>query len=243
MKPRPPSVRDTTSLRIVVAEASPRLLGSLGPILDRGALSVQRMAHADEALELLVAEPIDGVVIGFPLSSIPFPAFLHGLRSPASRSRTANLLVAVERGQRGVLAPYLDEGGIDEVVSPDDDPLLVQHAVSDLLGVAPRAAVRLVLRVEARVGPNNGTASLLCTSVDLSLTGALIESEQLLPIGTMIFLRLFVPDRREPVDVQAQVVRHADPRFDRARGFAVRFVAIDSDGKRALEAFLDREEG
>lgn len=229
-------MKDLSELRIVLTETPDFLLGSLGPILARANFHIERIPRAQEAIERLVAEPYDSVITSFPLMSVSFRTFLVTLRKPPSASANAKLLVTVDDDHRGEVSPYLVERGIDEVVSPLEDPLLVQHAVSNILGVAPRAAVRLVLRLEAAL--EAGPKSLFCTSVDLSTSGALIESDDVLPLGTHATLKLFLPDVREPVAVNSQVVRHADPRYDRARGFAVRFLALDPVVREHLDRFL-----
>lgn len=234
-------MKNLSALRIMLTETPDHLLGALGPILARGSLNIERVRRAEQALERLIVEPFDIVVTSYPLVSVTMRTFLLGLRRPPSVSARAKLLVAVDAERRGELAPFLIERGIDEVTSPNEDPLLVQHAFSNILGVAPRAAVRLVLRLEAQLEGTEGATSMLCTSVDLSASGAMIESTSLLPVGTGVTLRLFVPSEREPVTAQAEVVRHADPRFDRTGGFAVRFVELEGPSAGILARFLERE--
>lgn len=234
-------MKDLSQVRIILTEIPDVLFASLGPILARGNLKLERVPQASRALERLIAEPYDAVVTSHPLITTTMREFLLGIRRPPSASSKARVLVAVADEQRGELAPYLVERGIDEVVSPDEDPLLVQHAVSNILGVAPRAAVRLVLRLQAACDPGEPEQQpLLCTSVDLSVSGALIESSQLLPLGREVALRLFAPGGG-PIEIAAQVVRHADPRFDRTEGFAVRFLDLSGADRDRLAAFLETE--
>ena len=82
--PKGRAVKDLSQVRIILTEIPDVLFASLGPILARGNLKLERVPQASRALERLIAEPYDAVVTSHPLITTTMREFLLGIRRPPS---------------------------------------------------------------------------------------------------------------------------------------------------------------
>lgn len=92
------------------------------------------------------------------------------------------------------------------------------------------------------IGPANGGdragASELCWDMrDISASGAFIETESALPLGTTLDLSLDF-ERGVPVRVTGEVVRAQEPSWTRPGGVGIRFLDASSDAQLHLEAHV-----
>jgi len=75
---------------------------------------------------------------------------------------------------RGLLA-----GGAKQVLSVREPALLLQEIASRLLGVTPRVATRVLVRLQVNLGQASSLVS--CQSENLSETGMLLRTDNLFP--------------------------------------------------------------
>jgi hypothetical protein len=219
--------------RLLVVEVPLEVTEAMGPFLGRASFSVEHVDDGAAALELLEHAPFHGIVVGHPLQSLSLAGFLGEVKRPGSNTVQSRILVVAGRDQRRDLDSFLGIQ-VDSVASPDDDPLALQHAVSGLLGVAPRKSVRIPVRVGVEVDANGD--AIRGRTVDLSSTGALLESNELPDLHARVRFQLYLPTR--PLAGEGRVVRHADPRFDRRQGFAIQFLSLEPDGSERIDSYL-----
>ncbi len=89
----------------------------------------------------------------------------------------------------------------------------------------PRA--RMAVRFEAWIGDEQRSFAATFGSVNVSVSGAFLESTFFLPMGTELRVRFALENDAAPVDARAQIVREErpDPRTGQGRsGFGIRFV-------------------
>jgi len=89
----------------------------------------------------------------------------------------------------------------------------------------PRA--RMAVRFEAWIGDSDRTFGAVFQSVNVSVSGAFLESTFFLPMGTELRVRVALEADAAPVDARAQIVREErpDPRTGQGRsGFGIKFV-------------------
>ena len=72
---------------------------------------------------------------------------------------------------------------------------------------------------------------------DLSVSGAFLETQGPVPVGTEIQLALILGE--ETLDVRARVVRIQEPSWANVAGVGVRFDALPEAARRSLEARIE----
>jgi CheY-like chemotaxis protein len=190
-------------------------------------------------LELAERTEFPLIVCDVPLADLDLAEFVRGLRSSANTRRQGSLLV---------MAPAEGRSEIQRTLSGYATTVLVRHAPNELLrpvierllSVAPRKRPSSV--VTARIVPEINANPLACPVVNLSVTGVLVVTQHLLPIGTRCQVELTSESSNESVTAGGWVVRHhpsvstVDPLHDR---MAVRFLEDDGTGRDRLIRFLE----
>jgi CheY-like chemotaxis protein len=118
----------------------------------------------------------------------------------------------------------------------DIEPIL--ETAQELLGISLRAALRILLKVT--IDGTVGSISFFCHSVDISIAGMLIETEQALSIGDMITCSFFLPTSAQ-ITAVAEVVRI----IKQSRGFGpnqygIKFTRLCSQAKRAVQGYIEK---
>ena len=208
---------------------------TLKPLFRKASLDLRSVDDAISALHLIKGVKVSMLVVSFPLRSVSFGDFVRLLRSEDCASRLARLMVAVRESDRNLLMPWIDE--IAEVISVDEDSLLVQHAISDLLGVAHRSSVSLM--VSLTIDPDGShQRNILAQSRDISTGGVFVSSEEAVTLSENLICKIFLPGDKAPIKVRGRVARLADPKLDNAPGFGMQFLEISEEHRRILAEFV-----
>ncbi len=227
--------------KVLMLSLPPMAELALAPILRRADLQISKMAHPARSLELLRSEEHRLVLAGHPLDEISIPRLVKALRSADCASQGAGLLV-ITAGPPPAQLKDLVGKGINVVLPANAPPVELQRTAARLLDVAPRAAIRALVKVRVRLG--SGESAFLAQTENISATGLLIRSDRRPEPGTRMPLELALPGESLPLRCEGEVVRHADPEREGLRGFALRFVDLPPGDRlrieRAVERALDR---
>ncbi len=227
--------------KVLLLSLPPMAELALAPILRRADLKISKMEHPSRSLELLRSERHALVLAGHPLEEISIPRLVAALRSPDCASRGAGLLVITTGTPPDELKRLVGEG-LNGVLPAGAPPVELQRRVARLLDVAPRAAIRALVKVHVRLG--SGESAFLAQTENISTSGLLIRSDRRPEIGARLPLELALPGESLPLNCEGEVVRHAEPDHEGVRGFAMRFVDLPSADRlrvqRAVERALDR---
>jgi hypothetical protein len=126
--------------------------------------------------------------------------------------------------------------GANLVLSGKVDPSLWDSRLEELLHVPRRREVRVPVLCEAW-SQIPGESGVEGWALNLSLRGALIETEAPLDIGTSIELTLQLPGQGADVKVVARVVREAGSSEGRSWS-GVEFLILRGDGRERLLRFI-----
>lgn len=82
-------------------------------------------------------------------------------------------------------------------------------------------------------------------SRNLSEGGLFLEVEELLPLHSQVTLALDIPGRKEPLEVEAEVVRHhrfkaldEELREKNQKGVGLQFVRLDDEQRRLIQQYV-----
>ncbi len=230
-----------TKKRVLLLSLSPMAEFALAPILRRADLQISKMAHPARSLELLRSEEHRLVLAGHPLDEISIPRLVTALRSADCASRGAGLFVVTVGRPPDELKRMVGKG-INAVLPANAPPVELQRTAARLLDVAPRAAIRALVKVRVRLG--SGESAFLAQTENISATGLLIRSDRRPEPGTRLPIELALAGESLPLRCVGEVVRHVDAEREGLRGFALRFVDLPPGDRlrieRAVERALDR---
>ena len=205
-------------------------------VLSRGSIFADRLDDPEEARELAAQLPFDVLILSFPLPRIEMSRYLSALRNTTSLSRHAAVLLLVAPERLKDAEEYVGKG-VNRVIATDEPPQVLQGAVAELLGVAPRFPLRVAMRIE--VALEKGTARTLCQTENLSTSGMLVRTPQALAEGTELRFEISLPRQSTPVRGTAVVARRTDTLREKVSGVGIHFVSFEGKDGERFEAFVN----
>lgn len=217
---------------VLVVEVSQLLFDRVAPVLRRRSFEVDRFPDAVRALELLATVPFQAVIVGYPMRELDLKRFLAAVADGESALASVAVLVAQEH--RADVEGYLDRG-VDLILAAENAPEEMQRLLCALFGVAPRSAMRTMVKLEVQLDPKGPTERFMAQTENLSTSGMLVVTRRRYPIGTPVGFELLLPAGSGSVSGLAEVARHTELGQDRVEGIGLRFVMLrgDSDSRVA----------
>ncbi len=224
---------------ILVVEVEQAVFERIAPLLGRRSFEVDRFPDAGRALELLGAVPFRAVIVGYPLREMQLEDFLSAVRSGSSSAASVAVLTTAEHRAR---AEGLLGGDVDLVLAAEKAPQETQRLLCALLDVSPRAAMRVLVRLDVRL---DGAQSdkFLAQTEDISTSGMLVVTPKRYPVGSRARFALTLPIDPQPIQGEAEVTRHTDPASDRVRGMGFRFMAFAPADAERLQGYVNAVAG
>ncbi|NOZ79182.1 MAG: PilZ domain-containing protein [Acidobacteria bacterium] len=215
------------------------LSAGIESILNRSAITVERVAQASASLERVTRASYNLVILQLPLPDLDLGTFIKALRAPESASRAAGLLVTGKTSEHDFVSFFLGRG-INRFVPTDAGGGEWLDALATLLAVPPRSSLRALVQLETIIRGSRSRS--LAQTENLSETGMLIrgDSRHFQP-GSTIDFELILPGEEMPIRGTAEIVRQTERSRENIDGFGARFVRLEGDGRRILESFLSRK--
>jgi hypothetical protein len=209
----------------------------IASVLKRINFAVDRIPTASAALELVTQVKFKAIIVNHPLKTIPFEGFLAEAKGPGSASREALvgvLVSATNPDNDFAVAP----DGVDIVIGPYGGQSEREEQLCTLLGIAPRAAVRVMVKIEVTLGDHR-CKSLVAQTKDLSTSGFFAITNRLAPVGSRAKVIFSFPGDQTPFVAEAEVARHADGATGKNRGMGLRFISFHDGHFGRLSRFLE----
>ncbi len=208
--------------------------------LEKRGYAVHVSPWEDAVLDYVERIPFRGVVTGYPLPGAAFGILLSAIRSRASASRNAGLVVISDPHRIGD-ARRLIGRGVNRVVDAGQPVAQAVRELTALLSVAPRIALKLPAKIALRMGDR--PLSVLCQTENVSLTGMLVRGCTHCTPGTRVAFRIELPDEDEPLEGIAEITRKTDPLREGLQGFGARFLLFDGEGQDRFHSWLEARSG
>ena len=228
-----------TVLKVV---EEPGEIGPLEEVLGRPSFEVHPVARARTAM--LLAQNLDYqlIVASYPLPDMGLRVFIDGLRQRVSASSETPLIVVA---RRSLVARAQREGSgrLQTIVAREAAPEVFNGALKEAQGIARRTNHRVLVHLEAQVAGRQ--VARMVQTFDISESGMFLRTGNPLPVGSLIAVRLSLPDDPRPVDAQAEVVRHAHREVETGQGMGVRFLDLRPESQERLRELVQqpRREG
>ncbi len=225
--------------KILVVEVDRPTFMKFANPLKRFSFEVDRFPRASSAVELLEKVPFDWIICKYPTYHLKFAEFLTRLKGKDSASRNAKFVVIAESKYRSVAVDLL-ENEVDLVLSAEDPQEEVERLICHILGVPPRIAVRVMVKLRVRL--ESGTTQVIAQTENISKTGMKVATTRILPIGSKVNFTFTLPGSIEPIRGIAEVVRHTSPSRGETEGMGMRFINFEGQGEETLAKFLEYRE-
>ncbi len=220
---------------ILITGLDEQLTGPLASVLEVQGYGVRLERWEDAVLDSVERVPFAAIVSAYPLPGAGFGILLSAVRSRASASRKAGLVVLAPRSELET-AHRLIGRGVSRVIWREEPMEAILAALRELMEVAPRVPLVAPARISLEFGGQS--ASVFCQTENLSATGMLIRGCTNCRPGMRVAFQLQLAGEEEPVEGLAEVARTTDPEREGLRGFGARFVDLSEDDRARLQQWL-----
>ncbi|MFQ5525913.1 MAG: PilZ domain-containing protein [Thermoanaerobaculia bacterium] len=223
------------SLRVLAVVDGKELFRKIERRFPAAEIETSRTPSAASAVPMTRLVRYDLILIQCPPPGSSRTEFLKELRRSGSASRgTPHLFL---RTRPVCETPGCGQAG--DCHNIDSSSRELDCVLAEILGSAERLREKIMIMATAEI--DNGMASWLLQTRDVSTHGAFLVTNHRLPLGTILELSLRLPGESQSLRTAARVVRHASP-DEKSQGLGVRFVDFPAQARRRLSAFLDRRE-
>jgi hypothetical protein len=194
---------------------------------------VERFTAPDLAATLSMARALKPRLVVLDGSDPETVNMLRRLRDNAD-TRSASLAV-LAHAPSTMEKETLGEAGANAVLTDDEDGAFWDDRFDELLGVPPRREVRVPVAITIWSRREAGTgADVVGVSVNLSVSGLLIETRAPMPVGTNLNLSFRLPTAPDELRLTGRVVWTTPAEGGQSRS-GVEFLGFHG---RAMEAIL-----
>jgi len=221
-----------TMKKIVLVETADSDLGHEKDMLARSDLKLFIASSGIAALELHKTEKADLIIIGLDMPDIKGEAFCERLRRDDQLKKVSVMILC------GNMKSEIERAslcGANAFVTTPIQAIEFFSKVSRLINVQSRGSYRVLVKVS--VLGNSDAESFFCSSINISITGMLIEAAKPLSKGDLILCSFFLPGRNN-ITTEAEVVRIVN-RDSGPTQYGIRFAGMDNKCRSALEEFVN----
>jgi hypothetical protein len=210
----------------------------VSPVLMGYDCEVFRAPEGTALLELVQARKFDLIIVGHPMERPPLNDLLRSVRWAESACHGTPLVVFGEVAELATVELHRGRG-VNRIVPLDAPDAVVQRTIADLLAVAPRLALKTMLRLEMFL--DSATEKRVAQTDNLSATGMLVQGRSRYDEGTAFRFEFTPPGELRPIKGTGEVVRRTTPAREGVEGFAARFAEFEADGQDRLRRFLEAQ--
>jgi len=124
--------------------------------------------------------------------------------------------------------------GANTVLTMPLSPEVLSNLVFNLLNIPRREAYRVLINV--LVSGKHDNKSFLCSSVNISCSGILIETDNKLDLGDNVSCSFFLPGVKNKITVNGTIVR-VNNKND-IDEYGIKFAHLNYEGRTSIEAFI-----
>ena len=223
--------------KIVMVHDLYALLWQDTTFLNRDDIRVFVASTNDEALTLHQTEHVDLIVTKFDLPGLPTEEFCSLVRD-GQALRTVSLIVTCTDNPDSIRASSRCRANA-VLLEPVYTDMLVAK-VQQLLSVAGRERLRVLLtaQVESRIDSD----SFLCRTLNVSVSGMLVETDRLLSVGTSLACQFSLPNAKK-IRAACRVVRSVELTPGEEYQYGLIFADISESDRQTVDEYVREASG
>jgi CheY-like chemotaxis protein len=203
-------------------------------ILRNRGLQILTATSAEEAVALHKTEKVHLIVTALDMPGTGGDALCSLIRKDRELKSVSVIIICENR------KADLDRcvrSGANAFITKPFDPSAFLDKVSRLIEIPKRSGVRVLIKVAVK--GNLKSASFFCSSVNISTSGILLETDRALSKGDLITCSFFIPGS-DGIEVDCEVMR-AVSMSPGVSHCGARFLGLHPHHESAIEAFVRKQ--
>jgi len=222
---------------VLIVGAKDDGLDRVAPMLRRAEFSVHSVDASPFLLDLVLSTAFELVILSYPMDTVPLDDLVDTIRDEGSACHGAGLLLLADPSLIDDAQTHVDLGANRAICTDWSEARLLQ-AIGDLLEIAPRVFMRVLMHAEVEI--QNTADRAIFQTVNVSVSGALLQgSDQLAPGQAFDFL--FRLPGGGLVEGAAEVVRQTNPMREGVDGMGARFLSFGDECEERLLTHIQRQ--
>ena len=219
--------------KVLIADGLKSSIEETKRVLDGRGLSLFTVSSAEEALSLHKREKVDLIVADLDIRGTG-DKLCSLIRNDASLKSVSFIMVCRNT------TPDLERCancGANAYIAKPSDPVLLLEKVSALIDIPKRASMRVLLKVSVKGSFKD--QGFFSTSVNISSSGILLQTDKVISKGDKITCSFFIP-RSQIITADCEVTRAVQVDHDLHR-YGAKFLNLAPDQSAAINEFVRRK--
>lgn len=217
--------------KILLASISKTFLERNKNLLSREDFLLLTTNNGAEALELHRQHRFDLVIADLYLKDMGGDLLCAQLHGEGGDRPVAVVLICFDKADEHV---RVAQSGADAKIIRPVLPEQIIETVGNLLGIPLGRPKRAIFKV--RVQSRKGVLAFVCVSLDISVTGMLLQTEHHLDIGDRIVCQFTLPGAGS-IETEGDVVRSVSPASGEHQ-YGIQFIALPLASRREVERYI-----
>jgi DNA-binding response OmpR family regulator len=220
--------------KIIIAHTIDAILKKKNSFLDRADMRVFTATTTDEVLQIHRSVRVDLIIIPLDMPGMNSKELCSHFKKKVEQG-TVPIIMVCAHTQRAI--EQSSRCGADVVITRPIKPAQLLAQAKTLLNLSWRETYRVLLNVAIEGSTSNNR--FVCNSLDISLDGMLIETDQKFTVGERLSCSFFLPDMTQ-IQLAGEIVRTVQPAPGVVKKwYGVHFLDLSPDAEKALETFID----
>jgi len=193
-----------------------------------------RAMNAKDALELCKKEKPALILLDYFLPDKQGDEVAKEIRNDSQIKNTS--IIIVTTGGSDEQKEKCFRAGCNDFIAKPIDAGVLKLKVDRLINIPPRAPFRILVKI-SQIGTERHEF-VFGSSVNISTTGILVETEKKFDVGSEVALQFYVTTSREPILARGIIVRSQKKGFRKVNAYGITFVEISDADKAKIEDLI-----
>lgn len=205
-------------------------------LADRSNLQLFTATSGQEAIEIHKREKVDVILCDLYMPGMNGNEVCRIIRNDGNLNKVSIIIVTTSAKDSDICL----EAGANDIILKPINPSEFLKKVGKYINIPVRRDIRIFVRIGVDGVRGTGPESFLGNTVNISMSGILIETSHTLSIGETVSCSFFAPGNSTPITAAGEVVRKADGRQPEMNYYGIRFIDIKEEDKLAIDNYIKR---
>jgi CheY-like chemotaxis protein len=205
-------------------------------LANRSNIQIFTAASGQEAIDIHKKEMVDLILCDLYMPGMTGKEVCKIIRHDSSLKKVSIIIITTS-------AKDFDEclaAGANDVLLKPINPSEFMQKVGKYINIPVRRDIRILARIGVEGVKGTPSESFLGNTVNISVSGVLVETGHVISLGELVSCSFFVPGKTTPITVSGEVVRKADSKGAGMHYYGIKFVNIREEDKVVIGDYIKK---